>query len=91
MTANASYQRIREQLINLSVDLEDKSKLCEILVQKTNNERKALGLVEANCEEKYLAIIEVMLYLALILQLGAIMQPITHLLSLKIFKVFQFF
>ena len=59
MAANVSYQRIREQLINLSVDLEDKSKLCEILEQKTRDERKTLGLVEAKCEEKFLVIIEV--------------------------------
>jgi hypothetical protein len=59
MAANVSYQRIREQLINLSVDLEDKSKLCQILEQKTRDERKTLGLIEAKCEEKFLVIIEV--------------------------------
>lgn len=60
MSANVSYQRVREQLINLSVDLEDKTKLCQILEQKIRDERKTLGLVEAKYEEKFLVIIEVM-------------------------------
>ena len=64
MSANVSYQRIREQLINLSVDLEDKTKLCQILEQKIRDERKMLGLVEAKCEEKFLVIIEVMFHSA---------------------------
>lgn len=64
MSANASYQRIREKLINLSVDLEDKTKLCQILEQKIRDERKTLGLVEARCEEKFLVIIEVIFHSA---------------------------
>jgi hypothetical protein len=57
--ANISYQQIREQLINLNVDLEDKSKICKILEQKSKDERDALGTIEAEFEEKYQAIIEV--------------------------------
>jgi signal recognition particle GTPase len=57
--ANISYQQIREQLINLNVDLEDKSKICKILEQKTKDERNQLSTIEAAFEEKYQAIIEV--------------------------------
>lgn len=59
MSVKATYQQIREQLINLSVDLEDKSKVCKILEQKTRDERHLLGLVEAEYENKYQSIIEV--------------------------------
>ena len=59
MTAKASYQQIREQLINLSVDLEDKIKVCKILEQKTKDERHTLGLVEEEYDAKYQQIIEV--------------------------------
>lgn len=59
MSAKASYQQIREQLINLSVDLEDKAKVCSILEQKSRDERHMLGLVEAEYENKYQSIIEV--------------------------------
>lgn len=57
--ANISYQQIREQLINLNVDLEDKSKICKILEQKSKDERNQLGTIESAFEEKYQAIIEV--------------------------------
>lgn len=54
-----TYQQIREQLINLSVDLEDKSKVCKILEQKVRGERDQLGLIESRYEEKYQLIIKV--------------------------------
>ena len=59
MSVKASYQQIREQLINLSVDLEDKTKVCKILVHKSRDERHLLGLVESEYESKYQLIIEV--------------------------------
>lgn len=59
MAGKASYQQIREQLINLSVDLEDKTKVCKILEQKSKDERHFLGLVEGEFEAKYQIVIEV--------------------------------
>ena len=54
-----TYQQIREQLINLSVDLEDKSKVCKILEQKVRDERNQLGLIDSRYEEKYQLVIKV--------------------------------
>lgn len=59
MAIKASYQQIREQLINLSVDLEDKTNVCKILEQKAKDERHLLGLVESDYEARYQTIIEV--------------------------------
>ena len=62
MAIKASYQQIREQLINLSVDLEDKTNVCKILEQKAKDERHLLGLVESDYEARYQTIIEVRYY-----------------------------
>ena len=59
MAIKASYQQIREQLINLSVDLEDKTNVCKILEQKAKDERHLLGLVESEYEARYQIIVEV--------------------------------
>jgi len=58
MAARVSYQQIREQLINLNVDLEDKAKVCKILEQKSRDERSLLGLLDAQYDEKFQHIIE---------------------------------
>lgn len=63
MSGKVSYQQIREQLINLNVDLEDKSKVCKILEQKVREEKRLLGLLEEEYETKYQSIIEVILLL----------------------------
>lgn len=65
MTTRVSYQQIREQLINLNVDLEDKAKVCKILEQKSRDERRLLGLLDAQYDEKFQHIIEVYTYLCM--------------------------
>jgi len=41
--SDVSYQRTREQLISLQVDLEEKEKVCQQLQQKIDVERAKLG------------------------------------------------
>jgi hypothetical protein len=41
--SDVSYQRMREQLISLQVDLEEKEKVCQQLQQKIDVERAKLG------------------------------------------------
>ena len=56
--AAATYQGIREQLIALQVDVDDKSKVCEVLEQKVRVERSLLSRVEGELTEDYQATLE---------------------------------
>jgi len=58
MMENQSYQSIREQLINLQVDLDDKDKICSVLENRINIERSKLGRIEADATGEYTAILE---------------------------------
>ncbi len=53
-----SYQSIREQLISLQVDADDKEKLCGILEQKIDIERAKLGRIESDATEQYECVLE---------------------------------
>ena len=47
-----SYQNVREQLISLQVDLDDREKLCGVLEQKIEVERAKLGRIEADATKQ---------------------------------------
>jgi len=51
--SDVSYQRMRETLISLQVDLDDKEKVCEQLQQKIDIERVKLGRIEADATAEY--------------------------------------
>ena len=53
-----TYQNVREQLIALQVDLDDKNKLCEVLVQRVQMERALLGRIEVDVNEEYQATLD---------------------------------
>ena len=57
-TTASSYQSVREQLISLQVDLDDKKKVCAVLEQKIGVERSKLGRIEADATQEYEAILE---------------------------------
>jgi len=58
MSDAASYQSVREQLISLQVDLDDKKKVCAVLDHKIGVERAKLGRIEADATQEYEAILE---------------------------------
>lgn len=49
---HASYQRIREQLVSLQVDLDDKEKVCAALEQRIEVERAKLARIEGDTTEE---------------------------------------
>ena len=59
MVERATYKSIRDQLISLSVDIEDKTKICALLEKKIDHERSLLAKVEGSVNEEYDAILEV--------------------------------
>jgi len=65
MVERASHKSIRDQLISLSVDIEDKSKICALLERKIDNERSLLGKVDASLAEEFESILEVSFKLSL--------------------------
>lgn len=54
----SNYQSIREQLVSLQVDLDDKQKICEVLDQKVKLERAKLEKVEEETNEEYQQMLE---------------------------------
>ena len=54
-SVESSFRQIREQLITLTVDLEDKSKICRVLRGKSREARAALGQLEVEFEQRYQA------------------------------------
>ena len=57
-TAERSYRQIREQLIALTVDLEDKTKICKFLKEKAKHTREQLNRMEPEFEKRYQAQLE---------------------------------
>lgn len=53
-----NYQRIREQLIGLTVELEDKNNICNALGSRIETERLTLSRVEAEANEEYAQVLE---------------------------------
>lgn len=58
MLTSSSYQSIREQLIALQVDLDDKSKICSVLERKIQSERALLGRIENDFNDEYQTALE---------------------------------
>lgn len=56
-----SYDSVRSKLVTLSVDLEDKEKLCDVLKSKIDQARHALFVVEKEITTKYERMMEVSL------------------------------
>ncbi len=54
------YQRLREQVISLTVDVDDKEHVCAILERKVAHERSLLSRVEDDCNEENQIRFEVM-------------------------------
>lgn len=54
----ASYQSIREQLIALQVDLDDKGKVVGVLEQKVGLERQQLSRIEGELKDEYESVLE---------------------------------
>ena len=52
-TVERSYRQIREQLIALTVDLEDKTKICKFLKEKAKQAREQLNRMEPEFEKRY--------------------------------------
>lgn len=61
MVDQASYRSIRDQLAAISVDIEDKAKVCGLLERNIEKERQLLASVEESVKEDYNRIIEVSL------------------------------
>lgn len=59
MAIQTLYQKLREQLVALTVDIEDKDNVCRMLNRRLNSERQHLGKVETDITEEYTNIIEV--------------------------------
>ena len=53
MSDKASYKSIRDQLVSISVDIDDKGKICKILEKKIESERLLLSRVESTLSEEY--------------------------------------
>ena len=51
--SRGGYQSIREQLVALNVDLDDKKKICAHLEDKIQQERARLSQVEADLNTHY--------------------------------------
>lgn len=58
-SAAPSYHSIRETMISLTVDIEDKDKVCEVLQSKINQMRQEISRIERSLEEDYTSILEV--------------------------------
>jgi hypothetical protein len=54
-----SYKTIKDQLVSLAVDVEDKQKVSQALHRKVESERNLLSSVEDEIAAKYQVIIEV--------------------------------
>tara|TARA_B110000090_G_C13263175_1_gene401225 strand:- start:201 stop:932 length:732 start_codon:yes stop_codon:yes gene_type:complete len=55
---SSSYQSVREQLVSLQVDLDDREKLCEVVQQKIEVERAKLGRIESDANVQYEGVLE---------------------------------
>lgn len=53
MVDQVSYKSIRDQLVSLSVDIEDKVKVCALLRRNIENERQQLGSVEESVKKEF--------------------------------------
>jgi hypothetical protein len=59
MVDQVSYRSIRDQLVSITVDIEDKSKVCSLLERNIEKERQQLASADASVREEYERILEV--------------------------------
>lgn len=55
MALSVSYHSIREQMVSLSVELEDRSRICQVLEEKIKSERSKLSRVESVVEGEFMS------------------------------------
>jgi hypothetical protein len=54
-----SYQALREKIITLNIEVEDRQKLCDALTSKIEDERKSIVSIEKNIEIEFQHLIEI--------------------------------
>ena len=54
-----SYQALREKIITLNIEVEDRQKLCDALTLKIEDERKSIVSIEKNIEIEFQHLIEI--------------------------------
>lgn len=59
MVDQVSYRSIRDQLVSITVDIEDKSKVCNLLERNIEKERQQLAAADASVREEYERILAV--------------------------------
>jgi hypothetical protein len=59
MSVQSSYKSIRDQLITISVSIDDKDKLNKLIERKIEQERSLLAEVESSLSREYERILEV--------------------------------
>lgn len=59
MSDSASYRSIRDQLVSITVDIEDKARVCDLLERNIEKERQLLASAETSVKEEYERILEV--------------------------------
>jgi hypothetical protein len=65
MNNKSIAKNIREQLITLSIEIDDKEKLGKILERKIENERQNLNNLELTVKEEFQSKLEVRIYYSL--------------------------
>jgi hypothetical protein len=59
MVDQVSYKSVRDQLVSITVDLEDKAKVCGLVERNIEKERQLLSTVDAAVREEFEHIIAV--------------------------------
>jgi hypothetical protein len=59
MVDQVSYKSVRDQLVSITVDIEDKAKVCGLLERNIEKERLLLSTVDAAVREEFEHIIAV--------------------------------
>ena len=68
MISRAQYQKLREVVIELTVEIKDKDITCQLMEKKCNNERKLLGSLESMYNNEYEIKLEVLNHVNLNIQ-----------------------
>jgi hypothetical protein len=62
MSIRTTYQNIREQLVSLTVDLEEKENVIKVLTRKNENERDSMARIEEDFNNEYNVLFEVRIF-----------------------------
>lgn len=63
MSIRTTYQNIREQLVSLTVDLEEKENIIKVLTRKNEHERDSMGRIEEEFNNEYNVLFDVRIFL----------------------------